>query len=741
MRKRLSKFDAVSRCVIFLFAAVLWLTCSSVPDSCGDQYEVFDPKSQKCGSDGIVYDVCANGNLVPAGTRCDVTTPDTVKYAVTVSSEGVGATGDGEYPLYAMVTVTAGTPPSGSQFIRWESSGDAVTFVPGADYPTVMFSMPARAVTVTAVFEEMPQTVKHAVTVESEGAGASRDSVYAAGDTVAITAGTPPSGRQFIRWVSSVAGVTFFPSANNVTVMFTMPDTVLKVTAVFEDISETAKKITFNAGVSRDSGYTNAYGKLASLPTPTRNGYTFGGWFTTQADTGGTRVDTSMVFNTDTVIYARWAITTYTITYTLNGGALDTANANPTSYTIETDTFTLKNPTKTDSTFVGWTGTNVTKADTVVTIAKGSTGNRSYTANWLPLPAGGSTYTLTVNRNPAAGGSTTPNGSQSGISAGDTVRISATASSGYKFKNWTSTDTAIQFGKADSVRTTFIMPARAVTITANFEADTTATKYKVTVVSVGAGASDSGSYKANDTVKIRAGTPPAGKIFNNWTSTDSASVKFNNASKDSTWFIMPAKAVTVTANFTQTGKISSDSLTYKGKKYPTVEIGGKIWMASNLNYDTLDGTGSWCYDDDSTNCGKYGRLYNWNTAKAVCPTGWSLPDTSDWRKLVATVGGDTVAGEKLKAATNDWKENGKGTDNFGFSALPGGRLLIDFDEAGSAGYWWTAIAKDDDYAYNRIMSYSEKRVTDGNAKKEYGNSVRCVKNDPVPVPSLSKAKR
>lgn len=77
---------------------------------------------------------------------------------------------------------------------------------------------------------------------------------------------------------------------------------------------------------------------------------------------------------------------TYTITYELNGGVL--AKNNPNTYTIYTDTFTLSNPTKTDYTFLGWTGPGYNTASTTVTIPKGSTGNRTYTANWMRIGTG-----------------------------------------------------------------------------------------------------------------------------------------------------------------------------------------------------------------------------------------------------------------------------------------------------------------------------------------------------------------
>jgi len=78
-------------------------------------------------------------------------------------------------------------------------------------------------------------------------------------------------------------------------------------------------------------------------------------------------------------LYAVWQINTYTISYTLNGGSV---TGNPTSYTIVSNAITLKNPTRTGYTFTGWTGSNGSTASTSVTIAKGSTGNKSYTANW-----------------------------------------------------------------------------------------------------------------------------------------------------------------------------------------------------------------------------------------------------------------------------------------------------------------------------------------------------------------------
>jgi len=103
------------------------------------------------------------------------------------------------------------------------------------------------------------------------------------------------------------------------------------------------------------------------------------------------------------------------------------------------------------------------------------------------------------------------------------------------------------------------------------------------------------------------------------------------------------------------------------QSYVYVKIGEQTWMAENLNYDTKT-NGSVCYNNDPANCTIYGRLYNWETAKKSCPTGWHLPSIDEWRELVNLAGGYNVAGKRLKAvggwnSTND-RESGNGTRLF-----------------------------------------------------------------------------
>ena len=165
-----------------------------------------------------------------------------------------------------------------------------------------------------------------------------------------------------------------------------------------------------------------------------------------------------------------------------------------------------------------------------------------------------------------------------------------------------------------------------------------------------------------------------------------------------------------------------------GKKDKVVKIGSQTWMAENLNYNASD---SKCYDNKPDNCAKYGRLYNWQTAKTACPKGWHLPNNDEWQKIVDFAGGDNFAGKKLKAVSG-WYSNGSGTDNYGFSALPGGygRSGGNFYGAGFDGDWWSSSEneRDSDYAQYRFMRYNYEYASRSNGSKTSLFSVRCVQD-------------
>ena len=161
-----------------------------------------------------------------------------------------------------------------------------------------------------------------------------------------------------------------------------------------------------------------------------------------------------------------------------------------------------------------------------------------------------------------------------------------------------------------------------------------------------------------------------------------------------------------------------------GKTYKTVKVGGKTWMAENLNFAA---EGSKCYENKNANCAKYGRLYNWATALKACPAGFHLPSDDEWTALVNYAGGEEKAGKKLKSKAG-WNDNGNGTDDYGWSALPGGSGSSDgsFYYAGISGNWWSATESSVVNAYNRYMYCSYENVIRSYLSKTGLFSVRCV---------------
>jgi uncharacterized protein (TIGR02145 family) len=169
-----------------------------------------------------------------------------------------------------------------------------------------------------------------------------------------------------------------------------------------------------------------------------------------------------------------------------------------------------------------------------------------------------------------------------------------------------------------------------------------------------------------------------------------------------------------------------------GKTYKTVKIGEQVWLAENLNYEAK---GSLCYDNKKENCDKYGRLYDWNTAKAACPSSWHLSSNEEWDKLYRFAGGkrdidfseekDTIS-KRLKAKSG-WSGNGNGTDDFGFSALPGGyrHNQAGFIQVGNYSLWWITTNKGNEF--HHILYDGGLPSWDG-YDYSYLFSVRCVRD-------------
>jgi len=174
-------------------------------------------------------------------------------------------------------------------------------------------------------------------------------------------------------------------------------------------------------------------------------------------------------------------------------------------------------------------------------------------------------------------------------------------------------------------------------------------------------------------------------------------------------------------NFINSLRDSRDGQTYK-----YVKIGNQVWMAENLNYETAN---SYCYNDNSTNCEKYGRLYEWSAALNACPIGWHLPSDADFEILVEAVGGENVAGKNLKSTTGG-DLCGNGVD-FGFNALPGGGYRSSSGGFGSLGdnaNFWSATENYESSAYYLELYYYNERTHLDYLGKGCAYSVRCIRD-------------
>ncbi len=207
---------------------------------------------------------------------------------------------------------------------------------------------------------------------------------------------------------------------------------------------------------------------------------------------------------------------------------------------------------------------------------------------------------------------------------------------------------------------------------------------------------------------------------------------------------------TLLAQLILSGQIVKDA---DGNTYSTVSIGGQIWMTENLKTTKYnDGTAiplvtdntawvnmvspgyCWYNNDATTNKNTYGTLYNFYTVKTgnLCPIGWHVPTDADWTVLTTYLGGESVAGGKLKEIGNShWlNPNTSATNEIGFTILPSGcRTSIGaFINVGTAGYWWTSTESSTANAWNRSLYYNSGTVFRGPNTEWLGFSVRCLKN-------------
>lgn len=190
-----------------------------------------------------------------------------------------------------------------------------------------------------------------------------------------------------------------------------------------------------------------------------------------------------------------------------------------------------------------------------------------------------------------------------------------------------------------------------------------------------------------------------------------------------------------------------------GNVYHTIIIGTQVWLLENLcvthyrNGDPIPEvtdntawsnltTGAYCnYDNDINNVTTYCRLYNWfavNDSRKIAPVGWHVPSDAEWTTLTDYLGGESVAGGKLKemGLTHWISPNTGATNESGFTGLPGGNRDNggDFDNIGDNGGWWSSTEFSTSAAWNRRLQYNSGEVDRGSNSKGTAFSVRCLKD-------------
>ncbi len=202
-------------------------------------------------------------------------------------------------------------------------------------------------------------------------------------------------------------------------------------------------------------------------------------------------------------------------------------------------------------------------------------------------------------------------------------------------------------------------------------------------------------------------------------------------------------------SFVTTAPLVTTVTDYDGNVYDIVTIGTQEWMKQNLKtthykngvaitYPGTDNTAwqnnttgayAWYNNDETTYKNTYGALYNWHAVNTgnLCPTGWHVPTDAEWTTLTTYLGGESIAGGKLKATTLWNSYTSVATNSSGFSALPGGYRYFDGTcyGIGGYGYWWSSTESNTTDAWYRGMTYYYSYAYSYYYDKAAGFSVRC----------------
>lgn len=537
----------------------------------------------------------------------------TAKMTIVSNLEGAGTiTGEGEYPYNTYVDVSA-YAKQGYVFIGWYYQNTLLSNT--NDYKYMMWS---EDVTLEARFKLDSFLMNVHTNNDTYGLVLLRSAVnnnylpeyqeYRDYTTAVTIAAYSKTDVRFLGWYDTENKLV----ETNAVYNFVMPNYDYTLEAKWNYFTVT---YNLNGGTNNSSNPTSyTIDSIGlTLGEPTRTGYDFLGW--KYKGNFVTEINPSWIDNIE--LNAIWRAHTYSISYELNGGTNNSSN--PTSYTIESSTITLKDATRNGYTFAGWYMTS-TFSNKVTTISSGSYGDLTFYAKWTPV-----SYSITYNLDGGTNASSNP----STYTIESAFTFAAPSKTGYGFAGWFSGDNAVTGIPAGS------------TGTVNIEARWTANLNNLSVTSEdtskGTVAITSGSGYSDESITVVA-TPIGDCVFKGWYH---ESTKVSN---DATYtFAMPTNDYSLVAHFfTKAEEEKEEERAQKYATRPFVSADGKtitygLYPQTNVNNSSL--------------------VSALNALTTPEPNGWYLYEGDYYAKVSATPCNSTYVfdnGTTIVSGTTYW---------------------------------------------------------------------------------------
>jgi len=625
-------------------------------------------------------------------------TPNTTYYlrAYATNSEGTSYGNEREFTTLPEVTTpTVSTAPVTNITPTSAQSGGTVTTNGGA------------SVTARGVCWSTQQNPDLGDSHTSDGAGT--------GSFTSQLTGLTPNTFYYVRaYATNSAGTAY---GNQLTFM-TIENPVLPTVTTADAMNITQTEATTGGTVHTDGGATVAARGVCYSTTPNP---TLANDYTTNGSGLGTFVSILTSLTPNTQYYVR--------AYATN--SIGTAYGNEISFTTLSD-ITL--PTVTTNPATNITQTTATSGGNVTSSGGGTVTARGVCWSTSPSPTLANNYTT--------------NGSGTGTFVSSLTGL--TANTLYYVRAYAINSVGTAYGNEITFTTLSNLPTVTTAAASNITATTATTGGNVT-------------FNGGSTVTARGvcyNTSPNPTLANNFTINGSGTGTFiSNLTglAPNTFYYVRAYATNNAGtaygseiNFTTLWQCG-DQIIYSSQVYNTVQIGSQCWLKENLNVGIMipgiqnqtnnSQIEKYCYNNDPSNCTVYGGMYQWDEmmqyvstpgAQGICPTGWHIPTDGEWTTLTTYLGGESLAGGKMKEpGYTHWNPPNTGaTNESGFTGLPNGMLGNDlvFIHLGIYGNFWSSTETSSINAFGRRLDYDYVGIHQSTNNKPRGFGVRCIKN-------------